>query len=191
LPSSVRCGGIGSQSRAGVHGEYNGSGPGNGVEGISGSSSASGVYGQNHSTSGGYGVAGRSSAGPLGAQVGAGVLGENTSTGVGVWGHAVNGTGAYADSPNGYALQVNGKTTFSRSGVATVVGTSSAPTNKAKVPVPITARSLMIATLQKYVAGVFVVAAVPSVTGGYFTIYLNKSVSTSVGPIAWQVIEKP
>jgi hypothetical protein len=29
------------------------------------------------------------------------------------------------------------------------------------------------------------------VTGGYFTIYLNKTVTTSVGPIAWQVIEKP
>ena len=45
--------------------------------------------------------------------------------------------------------------------------------------------------LQKVVAGVYVVAAVPNVSGGYFTIYLNKAVSTSVGPIAWIVTEAP
>ncbi len=163
----------------------------NGVYGHVNNQATSGVYGQNTNTSGGYGVAGRSSAGPLGAQAGAGVLGENTSTGVGVWGHAVNGTGVYADSPNGYALQVNGKASFSRSGVATVAGTSTTPKNSVRVTLPITARSMMTATLQKFVSGVFVVAAVPNVTGGYFTIYLNKSVTTSVGPIAWQVMEKP
>lgn len=50
---------------------------------------------------------------------------------------------------------------------------------------------MMTAMLQKFVAGVYVVAAVPNVTGGYFTIYLNKAVSTSVGPIAWIVTETP
>jgi hypothetical protein len=49
----------------------------------------------------------------------------------------------------------------------------------------------MTATLQKYVSGVFVVAAVPNVSGGYFTVYLNKAVTTSVGPIAWEVVEHP
>ena len=48
----------------------------------------------------------------------------------------------------------------------------------------------MTATLQKFVSGTYVVAAVPNVAGGYFTIYLNKSVTTTVGPIAWQVIER-
>jgi hypothetical protein len=50
---------------------------------------------------------------------------------------------------------------------------------------------MMTATLQKFVAGVYVVAAVPNVSGGYFTIYLNKTVTTSVGPIAWIVTERP
>jgi hypothetical protein len=50
---------------------------------------------------------------------------------------------------------------------------------------------MITATLQKYVAGVYVVATVPNVSGGYFTIYLNKKVSTSVGPVAWMVIEHP
>jgi hypothetical protein len=86
---------------------------------------------------------------------------------------------------------VNGKATFSRSGVVSVAGTSTAPKNSVRVTLPVTSRSMMIATLQKFVSGVFVVAAVPNVTGGYFTIYLNKSVTTTVGPIAWQVIEKP
>ena len=39
--------------------------------------------------------------------------------------------------------------------------------------------------------GVYVVAAVPNVTAGYFTIYLNKAVTTSVGPIVWIVTEHP
>src|SRR6266702_5694114 len=66
-----------------------------------------------------------------------------------------------------------------------VAGTSSAPKNSVRVSLPITAKSMMTATLQKFVAGVYVVAAVPNVAGGYFTIYLNKSVTTSLGPIAW------
>jgi hypothetical protein len=33
--------------------------------------------------------------------------------------------------------------------------------------------------------------AVPNVRGDYFTIYLNKKVTTSVGPIAWMVTERP
>ena len=37
-----------------------------------------------------------------------GVSAEGGSS-LGVWGRAVNGTGVYADSPNGYALHVNGK----------------------------------------------------------------------------------
>ncbi len=80
---------------------------------------------------------------------------------------------------------------FSRSGVATVAGSTASPQKSVKVSLPITAKSMMTATLQKFVAGVYVVAAVPNVTGGYFTIYLNKAVTTSVGPIAWIVTEMP
>ena len=77
-----------------------------------------------------------------------------------------------------------------------VAGTGSSPTNMVFVSLPVTAKSMMTATLQKYVPGVFVVAAVlkpGKVAGSYvgFTIYLNSQVTTSVGPIAWQVIEHP
>jgi hypothetical protein len=86
---------------------------------------------------------------------------------------------------------VTGKAQFSRSGVTTVAGTVSAPKNSVKVSLPITGKSMMTALLQKFVAGVYVVAAVPNTSGGYFTIYLNKAVTTSVGPIAWIVTERP
>jgi hypothetical protein len=92
---------------------------------------------------------------------------------------------------SGIALMVDGKAQLKRSGVATVAGSSSAPKNSVRVTISITAKSMMVATLQKFVSGVFVIAAVPNVTGGYFTIYLNKSVTTSVGPIAWTVVERP
>jgi hypothetical protein len=90
------------------------------------------------------------------------------------------------------SLHVSGQVQLSRSGVATVAGSLAAPKNSVNVSVSqITSKSIMTATLQKYVSGVFVVAAVPNVSGGYFTIYLNKAVTTSVGPIAWEVIEHP
>jgi hypothetical protein len=133
--------------------------------------SGSGVYGQNDGA--GYGVAGRASGG------------------IGTLGDSADGIGVWASSQNATALKVTGKAQFSRSGVATVAGSSAAPKNSVRVSLPITAKSMMTATLQKYVAGVYVVAAVPNVSGGYFTIYLNKSVTTSVGPIAWMVVEHP
>jgi hypothetical protein len=121
-----------------------------------------------------------------------GVFGNATgASGTGVWGDSSSGTGVRANSATGTALQVTGKAKFSRSGVATVAGTSTAQKNSVRVTLPITAKSMMTATLQKYVPGVFVVAAVPNVAGGYFTIYLNRSVSTSVGPISWMVVERP
>jgi hypothetical protein len=159
-----------SGSANGVNGDSL-SGPGNGVQGHAHNSAASGVYGQNDGT--GFGVAGRAAGG------------------VGILGDSANGTGVWANSQNATALKVAGKAQFSRRGVATVAGSSAAPKNSVRVSLPITAKSMMTATLQKFVAGVYVVAAVPNVSGGYFTIYLNKAVTTSVGPVAWIVIERP
>jgi hypothetical protein len=159
---------FGSQG-AGVYGENDASG--NGIYGHAANSAASGVYGQNDGA--GYGVAGRA------------------SSGIGALGDSANGIGVWASSQNATALKVSGKAQFSRSGVVTVTGTPSAPKKSVKVSLPITAKSMMTALLQKYVAGVYVVAAVPNVSGGFFTIYLNKAVSTSVGPIAWMVTERP
>ena len=146
-------------------------GDGNGVYGHVSNSGASGVYGQNDGA--GYGVAGRADGG------------------VGTLGDSAHGTGVWASSANATALKVTGRAEFSRSGVATVAGTSSAPKNSVRVSLPITAKSMMTALLQRHVAGVYVVAAVADLAGGHFTIYLNKAVRTSVGPIAWMVTERP
>ena len=143
----------------------------NGVYGHAGNTGGSGVYGQNDGA--GYGVAGRASGG------------------TGTLGDSANGIGVWASSQNATALKVSGKAQFSRSGVAAVAGTAAAPKKSVRVSLPLTAKSMMTATLQKYVPGVSVVAAVPNVAGGYFTIYLNKSVTTSAGPIAWIVTEHP
>ena len=159
----------GPSSANGVFGQNDGTG--NGVRGETVDSTASGVYGQNDAS--GYGVAGRA------------------ASGTGVLGDSANGVGVQANSASGTALEVTGTARFSRSGVATVAGTSLAPKNSVQVSLPITSKSMMTATLQKFVAGVFVVAAVPNVSGGFFTIYLNKAVKTSVGPIAWIVTEQP
>jgi hypothetical protein len=132
---------------------------------------------------------------------------EGTSTDIGVGGNGVaigvsgestTGIGMEAFSSNGTALEVDGRARFEFSGVATVAGTAASPTNsvRVKLPIisgrlPITPKSMMNALLQKYLPGVYVVAAVPNVRGNYFTIYLNKAVATSVGPIAWMVTERP
>jgi hypothetical protein len=179
--TSVSGDGVFGSGGTGVHGGSNsGSGSGvlgenfaggNGVTGHVSNSVASGVYGQNDGT--GFGVAGRATGG------------------VGILGDSANGVGVWASSDNATALKVTGHAQFSRSGVTTVAGTSSAPKNSVRVSLPITGKSMMTALLQKHVAGVYVVAAVANVPGGHFTIYLNKAVSTRVGPLAWMVTERP
>jgi hypothetical protein len=175
-----------ASAASGVFGENDADG--NGVFGLASNSAASGVYGQNDGT--GFGVAGRATNGTgvfgegltgvrgnsLGAADGvdgtasngccSAVYGLNSGSGNGVAGRADTGTGVLAASTGGVALKVSGKAQFSRSGVATVAGTSSAPKNSVRVSLPITAKSMMTALLQKFVAGVYVVAAVPNVTGG-------------------------
>jgi hypothetical protein len=80
------------------------------------------------------------------------VLAENT----------VGGTALQASDRASFA----GTTTFSRSGVLTVAaGTSKV----AKTGVALTAASLILATLQQDVAGVWVRSAVPNVAGSSFT----------------------
>jgi len=179
------CGGIGltgGGTRVGVWGVTTDNSTGFGVEGST--VKGTGVFGHN-SGSTGIGVWGQT------AGVGSAVYGEATKNGAGVFGDTIDGVGVQARSTSGIALNVLGKARFSRSGVAWVVGTSTASRNWARVTLPITAKSMMAATLQKYVPGVFVLAAVPNVTGGYFTIYLNKAVTTTVGPISWMVVERP
>jgi hypothetical protein len=182
-----------SDSGDGVHGTSSG-GNGNGVRGLTFSSSGSGVLGENR-------VDGNGVSGLVSNSGASGVYGQNDGTGfgvagraaggVGVLGDSANGTGVWASSQNATALKVTGTAQFSRSGVATVAGTGAAPRDSVRVSLPITGTSMMTAVMQKHVAGVWVVAAVANVRGGYFTIYLNKAVHTKVGPIAWMVTERP
>jgi hypothetical protein len=68
-------------------------------------------------------------------------------------------------------------------------------TASATIPgVPVTDHSMIFASIQNYVPGVFVVAVVPVLTGSSnsFTIHLNKAPGT-VTPVrvAFLVIERP
>jgi hypothetical protein len=185
---------------------------GNGPTGVQGIGTTYGVQGYG----GPYGVYGQGGTGVYGTG-GTGVYGVGTENGVqasgGTFGLFATGTdyGIYGSGPNhgvfgqatsssgagveaagtggGIALKVNGKAQFSRSGKATVAGTASTPKNSVTVTgKALTSSSLILAVLQKNVAGVWVAGVVPNVAGSSFTIYLNKSVTTSVGPIAWFIV---
>jgi hypothetical protein len=122
------------------------------------------------------------------------VFGKNDGTGNGVAGQADTGTGVLAASTGGIALKVDGKAQFSRSGIVTITYPAK---SKVVSGVPLTGKSLVLATQQKFLAGVYVVAAVPNLSGSSnsFTIYLSKAPGTSAVPksvtVAWQVIERP
>ena len=90
----------------------------------------------------------------------------------------------YASAPSTAhtALRVNGKVVLSRSGKSTVAAGHSSVT---KVLAGVTTASLVIATMQTYRSGVFIMAGTP-VTGS-FTIRLNKAVTAST-VIAWMIL---
>jgi len=157
-----------------------------GVKGNAPKTGGTGVYGE-----GTYAIHGKSLSGW-------GVWGEGKDRGVygvsdgeGVVGFS-NNVGIRAESPN-IALRVKGKAEFSRSGTVTIAY----PNTQATIAgVPVTAKSLAFATLQRFLAGRYVVAVVPNLSGSSnsFTIYLNKAPGSSSTPksvlVAWQVIEK-
>ncbi len=98
------------------------------------------------------------------AALGVGVLAENTA--------------------GGTALKATGRVVFSRSGVLTVAAGSSKVTRSG---VALTAASLVLATLQQDVPGVWVRSAVPNVTARSFTVHLSKAVSART-KVAWFVV---
>ncbi|MFL5796930.1 MAG: hypothetical protein ACJ77A_03235 [Actinomycetota bacterium] len=158
-----------------------------GVDGESGKTGATGVYGN-----GTYAVHGKSfdGWGVWGEGLDRGVYGISDNEGVVGFG---NNVGIRAESPN-IALRVKGKAEFSRSGKVTI----SYPNKQATVTgVPVTAKSLAFATLQQFLAGRYVLAAVPNLGGSSnsFTIYLNKAPGSSSAPksvvVGWHVIERP
>ena len=113
-----------------------------------------------------------------------GVMGDATSGATGVYGFAGDtippdpapgvGVQAVAGSDFQTALKVTGKVKFSRSGrVAVAAGATSKKVTMGGV----NASTYIIATLQTRRTGVYVHAVVPG--SNYFTIYLNKAVSSS------------
>jgi hypothetical protein len=183
--------GTGSGTATGVYGA---SGSGTGLRGVS--STGAGVYGSSSSNAGVQGVS-SSSTGVVGSSGTAdgvhgttatagkyGVVGTSTSPtgGTGVYGTSPHGVGIRASSSSGTALYVSGKTHFSRSGSGTVAtGNTSVIVNVSGL----TSSNLVLATLQKKVSGVYLLAAVA--TTGHFTVYLNKSAPANI-KFAWFVL---
>jgi len=192
-----------SASDVGVSGY---SSTGTGVYGWTGGASSmgqAGVSGTDGSTGGGYGVYGFSvnGDGVYGSIVGSNtgkraVYGDDTTTdgGYGVSGYSVKGVGVSAGSSDGTALAVDGAatftgpTTFSRSGLATVAGTSSKSAQRVTVTgVALSDTSLVLATAQGIVAGVAIEGVVTDVAASSFVISLTKAIKVSLD-IAWFVV---
>ena len=86
--------------------------------------------------------------------------------------------------PGGLGLQVNGAAVFSKSGLLTIAAGSSSGTVTGIV---LSAASLVLATVQQDLPGVWVRSAVPDAAGDSLTINLTTTVpvATSVG---WFVV---
>jgi len=167
---------------------------GHGVHGITDDPQGYGVvaehYGNGTAILGIGGELGSGVAGTSGAGVGvsgssggqAGVAGANTGAGPGVYGSAFSGIGVLASGAT--ALSVQGPAVFSRSGVLPVhQGRSSA----VQTVTQLSPASLVLATIQDDVEGVWVRSAVPDPAGDKFTIHLNKAAPTRVR-VAWFLV---
>jgi hypothetical protein len=151
-----------------------GSGTDYGVEG-SASAGGIGVYGHNSGSSG-AGVKGQTGGG------GSAVYGYATANGFGVYGWSQFGAGLLGESPNGTALEVNGKAKFSRSGIVTIAaGTASKTVSLGGV----TTSSMVIGTAQQN-GNVFVKAALPS--GGSFKLFLTGNAPVGGLKVAYFVL---
>jgi hypothetical protein len=169
---------------AGVTGSGTGIANNTGEVGVYGfsdvSGNSTGVWGDSTS---GYGLIGSGLVGVYGTGQ-FGVIGDVSASGTGVYGFA--GASAAPFPPAGVAVQatagsiaqvalnVSGKARFSRSGRTRVLAGGS---RRKIVMAGVTTSSYIIATLQTRRTGVYVHAVVPA--AGYFTIYLNKTVSAT------------
>jgi len=176
----------------GAHGvEGFGVGDGSGVVGTGGTNGGTGVVGVGRGTAGTgvIGISTGSAAGVTGFSGSGssdGVIGESAK-GRAVHGRAsaAQGIGVLAENTGGgTALQASGRAVFSRSGILTVAARASKVT---KTGVALTAGSLVLATLQQDVPGVWVRSAVPNVAGHSFTVHLSKAVPAKT-KIAWFVV---
>ena len=98
---------------------------------------------------------------------------------------SATGAGVVAENAaGGAALQVQGVAAFARSGLLTVAAGKSSAT---VTGVALTAASLVLATVQQNLPGVYVRAAVPKITGSSFTVYLSKA-PTVTANVAWFLV---
>jgi hypothetical protein len=178
----------GRSPETGVEGEGNDYGvTGSGPTGVGGFGTAYGVEGETVNGSAGvYGhTSGQSSFGVWGKTDGVSpaVFGQATSTGIGVEGYSLKGTGVRAESA-GTALAVQGQATFSRSGVAKVqTGNSSVRVSG----LSLTSSSMVLATIQGDFSGIWVRGVITNPGAGTFTILLNAPAPAKV-PVAWFVL---
>jgi hypothetical protein len=127
----------------------------------------------------------------------AGVLGTSPADGDGVRGTSLSGVGVHGSASagggtgvlasagsDGTALQVEGKSKFSRSGTLTIPAGSSSIT---QTGINIDSSSVVLATLQQNRSGLWVQAAVPSASGSSFTIYLNHATNSNTA-VGWFVV---
>jgi hypothetical protein len=124
------------------------------------------------------------------SEEGSGVLGHITLSGNGVHGHsfATDGVGVRASAEAGLALVVDGKSTFSRSGRATIPAGTDHIDVDLKPKGGLAGTPLCFANLQVRRAGIHVEAVRPNVPSfGKLRIYLNQPVSTST-TVAWIVL---
>jgi len=201
-----------SDSGEGVRGHC---GTGDGVVGQSNGANKSGVYAYNTHKDG-YGAYGANvpakTHGYLGGDkvgvcgvvddvVGCGVQGVNmAANGLGVAGiNAAMGTSgslggwagvnAFSSKPDSFALNVDGRVQFHRSGIATIpAGMSSVAVGTAAgFALDLFPESRVLATLQTNRGGFYVQAAVPNVSKKTVTIYLNKKAPAAM-KVAWFIL---
>ena len=158
-----------------------------GVYGVTSAKNQGGVFAEDLSSAGGFGVIAASTNGfGVSANINGDTTGKSALIGVdqstggyGVYGLSQNGTGVYASGP--VALAVDGVVTFSRSGIATVVGTSTTSARTVKVTgVALSSSSLILATPQGAVSGVAVEGVKPNVSGKSFEITLTKAIKVTL-----------
>ncbi|HEY3833369.1 MAG TPA: hypothetical protein VGO03_13815 [Acidimicrobiia bacterium] len=113
-----------------------------------------------------------------------GVKGDTThgaGDGISVYGISKNGVGVLAECPGGYALWVKGRAQFTRSGKLVFAKGQAA---KAVTPMVFNQDSLVLATIQGNVAGLWVQGVVVDIAHSKFTINLNKPAPAAVA-VGW------
>jgi hypothetical protein len=134
------------------------------IEGLNTAPNWVAIWGHHDPGSFGYGVLGE-------APIGVGVLGRGSDSGVKGSTDSASGSGVTAENTaGGTALTVNGKASFSRSGIVTIPAGAKSFT---QTGVSLSNTSFVLATSQSNGAR-WVTSAVPNPAGSSFTINLNK-----------------